>query len=131
MVAAIPLMVCNARKIPPMGSRDAGSRYHASSKSFTAARCSLASARNSSAYCARSMLPEDALDGFQHARGLEGFDHEVLGPRLDGLDHQGLLPHGAAHEDFRGGIELHDLAHRIDAAHVGHDDVHRHQLRLE
>src|SRR5688572_32736290 len=59
----------------------------------------------------------------EHAGGLEWLDHEVLGTRLDGLHHQRLLPHRAAHQDLGVGIGLADLADGLDAAHVRHDDV--------
>src|SRR5439155_326950 len=95
--------------------------------------CSSASrARNSSAYCERSMeSAEDALDGLEDARRLERLHDEILRAGLDRLHHQGLLAHGAAHEDLRVGIVLHDLAHRVDPAHVGHHDVHRDEIGLE
>src|SRR6058998_341061 len=132
MVAAIPLTVCTARNRPPTGVKFAGLRSHSSSSWLHALRCSRLSARNSSAYCERSMeSAEDALHGLEDARGLERLHDEVLRAGLDRLDHEGLLAHGAAHEDFRVGIVLHNLAHRVDPAHVRHHDVHRSEIRLE
>src|SRR5690606_27686886 len=72
-----------------------------------------------------------ALHSFQYPAGLEGLHYEVPGSGLDGFNYQCLLSHGAAHEDARGRITLRDLAYRIYPAHVGHNDVHRHQVRLE
>src|SRR6266511_4531 len=97
----------------------AGLRSHSSSRWLHALRCSRLSARNSSAYCDRSMeSAEHALHGLEDARRLERLDDEVLRPRLDRLDHERLLAHRAAHEDLRVGILLHDLPHRVDPAHV-------------
>src|SRR5688572_19590637 len=67
----------------------------------------------------------------EHAGGLEWLDHEVLGTRLDGLHHQRLLPHRAAHQDLGVGIGLADLADGLDAAHVGHHDVHGDEIGLQ
>src|SRR5215204_7127210 len=39
--------------------------------------------------------PQNALHCFENSAGLERFDHEVLRARLDRLDDQRLLPHGA------------------------------------
>src|SRR6266513_1496694 len=132
MVAAIPLTVCTARNSPPTGARFAGLRSHSSSSWLQALRCSRLSARNSSAYCERSMeSAEDALHGLEDARRLEWLHDEILRARLDRLDHEGLLTHGAAHEDLGVGIVLHDLAHRVDPAHVRHHDVHGDEIGLE
>src|SRR5438876_4105378 len=132
MVAAIPLTVCTARNRPPTGARFAGLRSHSSSSWLQALRCSRLSARNSSAYCERSMeSAEDALDGLEDPRRLERLHDEVLRTGLNRLDHEGLLAHGAAHEDLRIGMVLHDRAHRADSTHVGHHDVHRDEIRLE
>src|SRR5881296_2442152 len=104
MVAAIPLTVCTARNRPPTGAALAGLRSHSSSSWLQALKCSRLSARNSSAYCERSMeLAEHALDGLEDARGLERLDHEVFRARLDRLDHEGLLPHRAASGSWRRG----------------------------
>jgi hypothetical protein len=73
--------------------------------------------------------PQHALHGFEHPARLEWLDDEILGARLDGLDDQRLLPHGAAHQHARRRVELADLPHRIDAAHVRHHDVHRDEVR--
>src|SRR6266516_2613471 len=70
-------------------------------------------------------LAQNALHGFEHAGGLERLDNEVFRARLNGLDDQRLLPHGAAHQDLRVRILFDDLADGIDAAHVRHHDVHR------
>src|SRR5690348_4840353 len=132
MVAAMPLTVWTAPNRPPTGAGLAGARSHSSRSWLQALRCSRLSARNSSAYCDRSMeSAEDALHGLEHARGLEGLDDKVFRARLDRLDHERLLPHRAAHENLRVGIVLHDLAYRVDAAHIGHDDVHRDEIGLE
>src|SRR5207245_11534095 len=132
MVAAMPFTVCTARNSPPTGAGLAGVRSQSSSSWLQALKCSRLSARNSSAYCERSMASaEDPLHGFEDARGLERLHDEVLRPRLNRLDHERLLPHRAAHEDLRVGVLLHDLAHRIDAAHVRHDDVHGDEIGLE
>src|SRR6267142_1391420 len=126
IVAAIPLTVCTARKSPPTGARFAGLRSHSSSSWLQALRCSRLSARNSSAYCERSMeSAEDALHGLEDARRLERLHDEILRAGLDGLDHEGLLAHGAAHEDLRVGIVLHNLAQRVDSARGGHHGVYR------
>src|SRR5438445_10399503 len=110
MVAAIPLTVCTARNRPPTGARFAGLRSQSSSSWLQALRCSRLSARNSSAYCERSMeSAEDALHGLEDARRLERLDDEVLRAGLNGLDHEGLLAHRAAYEDLGGGIGLDDL----------------------
>src|SRR6266545_813151 len=128
----MPFTVCTARKMPPTGSGAAGRRSHSSSSWLQALRCSRLSARNSSAYCERSMeSTEDALDGLEDPRRLERLHDEILRTGLDRLDHEGLLAHGAAHEDLRVGILLHDLAHRVDPAHVGHHDIHGDEVRLE
>src|SRR5437016_10041149 len=127
MVAAIPLTVCTARNRPPTGARFAGLRSQSSSSWLQTLRCSRLSARNSSAYCERSMASaEDPLHRFEDARRLERLHDEVLRPRLDRFDHERLLPHRAAHEDLRVGILLDDLAHGIDAAQVRHDDLPGH-----
>src|SRR5947208_2376174 len=79
MVAAIPLTVCTARNRPPTGARFAGLRSQSSSSWLQALRCSRLSARNSSAYCERSMeSAEDALDGLEDARRLERLHDEIL-----------------------------------------------------
>src|SRR3977135_2492171 len=114
MVAAMPFTVWPARNSPPTGAGLAGVRSQSSSSWLQALRCSRLSARNSSAYCDRSMLAEDPLHRLEHARRLERLDDEVLRARLDRLDHQRLLAHRAAHKHLRLGIVLHDLPHRID-----------------
>src|SRR5690242_10776514 len=117
----MPFTVCTARNKPPTGVGLVGVRSHSSKSWLHALRCSRLSARNSSAYCERSMgSAEDALHGLEDARGLERLDDEILRAGLDRLHHQGLLPHGAAHEDLGVGILLDDLTHRIDPAHVRH-----------
>src|SRR2546428_12937552 len=131
MVAAIPLTVWMARKIPPTGSVDWGVRSHSRSSWLHALMCSRLSARNSSAYCDRSMSAEHALHRFQHARGLERLDDEVFCSGLDRFDDQRLLAHRAAHQDLRVRVTLDDLAHGVDAAHVGHHDVHGDEVRLQ
>src|SRR5947209_9658986 len=124
MVAAIPLTVCTARNSPPTGARFAGLRSHSSSSWLQALRCSRLSARNSSAYCERSMeSAEDALDGLEHARRLERLHDEILRAGLDRLDHEGLLAHCAAHEDLPVGIVRHYPAHRGDPTHGGRHAV--------
>ena len=40
---------------------------------------------------------KQSLDGLEHAGRLEGFDDEILGTGLDGLDDECLLAHGTAH----------------------------------
>src|SRR5213083_518466 len=115
MVAAIPLTVCTARNSPPTGARFAGLRSHSSSSWLQALRCSRLSARNSSAYCERSMeSAEEALDGLADARRLDRLHDEILRAGLDRLDRESLRAHGAPHEDLRVKIVLHDLAHRVD-----------------
>src|SRR2546423_4662551 len=132
MVAAMPFTVCTARNSPATGAGLAGARSQSSSSWLQTLRCSRLSARNSSAYCERSMeSAEDPLHGFEDARRLERLHDEVLRPRLDRLDHERLLAHRAAHEDLRVGILLDDLTHRIDPAHVRHDDVHGDEVGLE
>src|SRR5881296_304988 len=132
MVAAIPLTVCTARNRPPTGARFAGLRSQSSSSWLQALKCSRLSARNSSAYCERSMgSAEDALDGLEDARWLEWLDDEILRAGLNRLDDQGLLAHRAAHENLRVGILLDDLAHCVDPAHVRHHDVHGDEIGLE
>src|SRR4030095_8311975 len=74
---------------------------------------------------------EHALYCLEHPGGLERFHHEILGARLDRLDHQGLLSHRATHEDLGGGILRADLAYRLNAAHIRHHDVHGDEVRLE
>src|SRR2546426_2876317 len=128
----MPFTVCTARNTPATGAALAGAASHSSSSWLQALRCSRLSARNRSAYCDRSMeSAEDALHGLEHARRLEWLHHEILRARLDRLDHEGLLTHRAAHQDLRVGVVLHDLPHRVDAAHVRHHDVHRDQVGLE
>src|SRR5690606_4114149 len=51
--------------------------------------------------------------------------------RLDRSDHWRLLPHRAAPVDGRLRMLLDDLAHGVDPTHVRHDDVHRHEIRLQ
>src|SRR6476659_6953930 len=138
MVALMPFIVCTARKTALTGSDAVGARSSASSSSFIVERCSRLSDWKSAAYLARSIsvprfardLPsaEDPLHGFQHAARLERLHDEVLRARLHRLHHERLLAHRAAHQDLRVGIEARDLAHRVDAAHVGHDDVHRDEI---
>src|SRR5436309_10629380 len=102
MVAAIPLTVCTARNSPPTGARFAGLFSHSSSSWLQALKCSRLSARNSSAYCERSMeSAEDALDGLEDARRLERPHDEILRAGLERLDHDGLPAHRAARGDLR------------------------------
>src|ERR1051326_1365002 len=116
MVAAMPFTVCTARNSPATGAGLAGVRSQSSSSWLQALRCSRLSARNSSAYCDRSMeSAEDPLHGLEDARRLERLHHEILRPRLNRLDHERQLPHRAAREDLGFGILFHDLAHGIDA----------------
>src|ERR1043166_4572109 len=132
MVAAIPFTVCTARNSPPTGAGLAGARSHSRSSPLQALKCSRLSARNSSAYCERSMgSAENALDGLEDARWLEWLHDEILRAGLDRFDHERLLAHRAAHENLRVGILLHDLAHRVDPAHVRHHDVHGDEIGLE
>src|SRR5881296_2288580 len=125
----MPFTVCTARNSPATGAALAGLRSHSSSRWLHALKCSRLSARNSSAYCDRSMeSAEHALHGLEDARRLERLDVEVLRPRLDRLDHEGLLAHRAAHEDLRVRVLLHDLPHGVNPAHVRHHDVHRDEI---
>src|SRR5687767_11863073 len=101
-----------ARNSAATGSVAAGSRSHSSRNWLQELRCSRLSARNSAAYFETSIgSAEDALDRLEHAGGLEGLDHEVLGAGLDGLHHERLLPHRAAHEDPGLGVVPADLPH--------------------
>src|SRR5689334_23278248 len=128
----MPLIVCTARNNPPTGERDSGVRSHSSSIWLQVFRCSRLSARKSAAYFARSMRSaQDPLHRLEHARWLERLHHEVLGARLNRLDYQRLLAHRAAHEDLGVGIALADFPDGLDSAHVGHDDVHGHEIGLE
>src|SRR5262245_39273387 len=122
-----------ARNSPFTGSEAPGVRSHSSNRALQERRCSRLSARNRAAYFGSAMgrSAEDALDRFEHSRGLERFDDEVLGACLNRLDHQGLLAHGAAHQNLGVGILLADLADRLDPAHIGHHDVHRYEIGLE
>src|SRR6266699_3668712 len=132
MVAAMPFTVCTARNSPATGAGLAGVRSQSSSSWLQALRCSRLSARNSSAYCDRSMeSAEDPLHGLEDARRLERLHYEILRPRLNRLDHERLLAHRAAHEDLAVGARLDDLAHRIDAALVRHHAVHGDEIGLE
>src|SRR5256885_10303260 len=120
----MPFTVCTARNSPPTGAALAGARSQSSSSWLQALRCSRLSARNSSAYCERSMeSAEDPLHGLEDARRLERLHDEVLRPRLDRLDHERLLAHRAAPEDLPIGLLLNALTDRIDPAHSGHDGV--------
>src|SRR2546426_7584527 len=102
----MPFTVCTARNTPATGAGLAGARSHSSSSWLQALRCSRLSARNSSAYCDRSMeSAEDALYGLEHARRLERLHHEIFRARLDRLDHEGLLTHRARSEERRVGKE--------------------------
>ena len=65
------------------------------------------------------------------ARRVERLYEKVLGARADRLLHEGLLAEGAAHDDPRLRVALEDLADGVDAVHLGHDDVHRHEIRTE
>src|SRR5437879_13197444 len=113
MVAAMPFTVCTARNSPRTGAGLAGVRSQSSSSWLQALKCSRLSARNSSAYCERSMASaEDPLHGFEDARGLERLHDEVLRPRLNRLDHERLLPHRAAHAAPRVGVLRHDVRRR-------------------
>src|SRR2546425_4520618 len=72
----MPFTVCTARNTPATGAGLAGARSHSSSSWLQALRCSRLSARNSSAYCDRSMeSAEDALYGLEHARRLRSEEH--------------------------------------------------------
>src|SRR5256886_12250449 len=71
MVAAIPLTVCTARNSPPTGARFAGLRSHSSSSWLQALRCSRLSARNSSAYCERSMESAEDARSEEHTSELQ------------------------------------------------------------
>src|SRR5690606_6540189 len=62
--------------------------------------------------------------------GLERFDDEVLGPRLDGLDHRALLAQGGAHHHLGVGILLPDRPQGGEPVHLRHGDVHHHEVRL-
>jgi len=72
---------------------------------------------------------EHALDRLKHATRLERLDDKILCTGLDGLDHQGLLTHGTAHKDSRLRVQSTDLSDGIDSSHVGHYDVHGHEVR--
>src|SRR6185437_3537872 len=76
----------------------------------------------------RWALPQHSLHGFEHAAGLERFDDEVLGTSLNCVDNESLLAHRAAHDDARRWIERGNLAHRVDASHIRHHDVHRDEV---
>src|SRR5437773_889142 len=136
----MPLIVWTARKMALTGPVDDVTSPRpppfssSSSDWLTAAMCSRLSTRNRSAYWrlstqAPARSAEHALYCLQHATRLEGFDDEILRACLNRFHHQRLLAHRAAHQDLRLRIDLADLADRIDAAHVGHDDVHRHEIR--
>src|SRR5688500_1614071 len=121
-----------ARNSAATGSVAAGSRSHSSRNWLQELRCSRLSARNSAAYFEASIgSAEDALDRLEHAGGLEGLDHDILGAGLDRLDAKRLLPHRAAHENLGVRIVPADLAHGVDAAHVRHHDVHGDQVGPE
>src|SRR6185437_7586666 len=122
----MPLIVWTERKISPTAAAAPGpvaSRSSSSSAWLTAAMCSLLSLRKSCAYWSVSTAASEGRRSAEHA--LHGFEHAA---GLEGLDDERLLAHRAAHEDPRMRIHLADLAHRVDAAHVGHDDVHRHEI---
>src|SRR6476661_144753 len=136
----MPLIVCTARKIEATAAGAPGpvaSRSSSSNALLIPATCSRLSVRKSSAYWALSTATrvqgsaQHALHGLEHATRLERLDDEILRARLNRLDDERLLPHRAAHENLRSRILFANLAHGVDTAHVGHDDVHRHQIGLE
>src|SRR5688500_19764630 len=154
MVALMPLIVCTERKSALTDAAPPDVRSSSSNDCVIADRCSLLSVRKRPWYRdlptrrrvgadrpgdARGTSPaaltepvaplsENSLNGLEHAARLKRLDDEVLGSRLDGFDDERLLAHRAAHENARGRIELRDLANRVDAAHVGHHDVHGHEV---
>src|SRR5260370_15002016 len=128
----MPFTVCTARNSPPTGAGLAAARSNSSSRWLQALRCSRLSARNSSAYCDRSMASaEHALHGLEDARRLKRLDHEVLSAGLDRFDDQRLLAHRAAHEDLGLGVVLDDLPHGVDPPPVRHPDAHGPEIGLE
>src|SRR6056297_1440344 len=62
---------------------------------------------------------------------LEGFDNKITGSGLDGFEDQGVLTEGADHDHAGLGVLTDDVAQRFDAAALGHDDVHGHQIGLD
>src|SRR5207253_7403510 len=86
--------------------------------------------RRSTLHARRSTLSEYSLNRLENPRRLEWLHDEVLRARLDRLDDECLLAHGRAHENPRRRIELADFAHRVDAAHIRHNDVHRYEVGL-
>src|SRR5260370_9456782 len=128
----MPFTVCTARNRPAPGAGVAGARPHASGRWLQALRGSRLSARNSWAYCARSMASaEHALHGLEAAGRLKRLDHEVLSAGLDRFDDQRLLAHRAAHEDLGLGVVLDDLPPGVDPPHVRHPDAHGPEIGLE
>src|SRR2546427_811134 len=114
----MPFTVCTARNSPPTGAGLAGARSQSSSSWLQALKCSRLSARNSSAYCDRSMWSaEHALNGLEHARWLERLHDEVLRAGLDRLDDEGLLAHRAAHENLRDGPAGDRKSTRLNSSH--------------
>src|SRR6266550_2435972 len=105
MVAAMPFTVCTARNSPATGAGLAGARSQSSSSWLQTLRCSRLSARNSSAYCERSMASaEDPLHRFEDARRLERLHDEVLRPRLDRFDLDRLRPRLRFTHDLETGL---------------------------
>src|SRR5713101_3514886 len=77
----MPFTVCTARKMPPTGSAAAGLRSHSSSKWLQALKCSRLSARNSSAYCDRSIdYPSTRCTASRTRDGWNGLTTKSLAP---------------------------------------------------
>ena len=68
---------------------------------------------------------------FEHPIRLEGLHDEIARTRLNGLHDHVLLAHRGAHHHVGARIDGADLLEGGDAVHLGHRDVHRHDVRAE
>src|SRR5229473_743686 len=77
----MPLTVWTARKMPPTGSGAVGRRSHSSSRWLQALKCSRLSARNSSAYCDRSIdYPSTRCTASRTREGWNGLTTKSFAP---------------------------------------------------
>src|SRR5277367_757022 len=78
-----------------------------------------------------AILAHDVLDHFVQDFRLHRFLHEMTCAALQCRHDVLLISDGGNHDNARVGMLLHNLLGSFDPLHLGHGDVHQHDVRLE
>lgn len=78
----------------------------------------------------RILVAEDVADDFVEHIGLHGLLHKMASAFLEGRKDVVLIADGRDHDNARLGMLAHDALDGLDALHLRHSDVHKHDVGL-